>query len=138
VLAIPFAKPAVRRGARFAIQRLPLSEANKERVYNLVAADAVSLTPVSCHVRTPGGGLLSLELDLTDDLSRKLYYFGYRHYERSIVLLWSRLLANVTTVFDVGANIGLYTMAAAMRLAGRGAVYSFEPNSEVFSCCSIM
>jgi FkbM family methyltransferase len=31
------------------------------------------------------------------------------------------------TVFDIGANIGLYTLPAALRLRGTGSVYAFEP-----------
>src|SRR5262245_34894914 len=80
-LAVPFAKTAARQAVRFAIQTLPLSRKNKQRVYNLIAADASSARPVRCHVRMPDGGRLSLELDLTDDLSRSWYYWGYRHYE---------------------------------------------------------
>jgi len=79
-----------------------------------------------------GGGQLSLELDLTDPLSRDWYYWGYSHYERGTISLWSRLLDNAGTIFDVGANIGMYTLLAAARLKGRGEVYSFEPNPAVF------
>jgi len=35
-------------------------------------------------------------------------------------------------VVDVGAYLGQYTLEAARRLAGRGKVYSFEPNPETF------
>ena len=80
----------------------------------------------------PGGGRLSLELDLTDELSRNWYYWGYSDYERGTVLLWAHLLNNVTTVFDIGANIGIYTLVAAARLQGHGAVHAFEPNPDVF------
>jgi FkbM family methyltransferase len=81
----------------------------------------------------PSGGELSVELDLTDDLSRRWYYWGYTDYERGTVLLWTHLLRTATTVFDVGANIGLYTLLAAAHLRGRGTVHAFEPNPEVFS-----
>jgi FkbM family methyltransferase len=73
------------------------------------------------------------ELDLSDDLSRNWYYWGYNKYEQGTVRLWDHLLKTSTTVFDVGANIGVYTLLAAARLQGRGAVHSFEPNAEVFS-----
>ena len=81
----------------------------------------------------PGGRQLSLELDLTDELSRSWYYFGYDDYERSTIALWAQLVDRARTVFDVGANIGLYTLLAAARLQGRGAVHAFEPNNEVFA-----
>ena len=44
-------------------------------------------------------------------------------------LAWIR----ARTVFDVGANIGLYTLLAAARLQGRGAIHAFEPNNKVFA-----
>ena len=135
-LSVPFAKQTARYAARFAIQRTSLSKKNKQRVYNLVAPEAVSIRPLDCSVRMPSGGELSLKLDLHDELSRRWYYWDYTDYERSTVQLWGRLLENASTVFDVGANIGLYTMWAAARLQGRGTVHSFEPNAEVFSWLS--
>jgi FkbM family methyltransferase len=132
VLAVPFAKTAARYIARFAIQKTPISKKSKQRTYNLLAADAVPARPVACRIAMPNGGEFSVELDLTDDLSRRWYYWGYTDYERSTVLLWTRLLENVTTVFDVGANIGLYTLLAAAHLRGRGTVHAFEPNPDVF------
>jgi FkbM family methyltransferase len=133
VLAVPFAMRAARYIARFAIQRTSLSKKNKQRTYNLLAADAVPTRPVACRIEMPSGGELSVELDLNDDLSRRWYYWGYTDYEQSTVSLWARLLKNVTTVFDIGANIGLYTLLAAAHLQGRGTVHAFEPNPNVFS-----
>jgi FkbM family methyltransferase len=133
VLSLPFAKQAVRKTARFAIQTVPLSQRSKQRVYNLVSADAVPACPVTCSVKLPGGGHLRLELDIHDDLSRRWYYWGYTNYEQSTVRLWTRLLESAKTVFDVGANVGLYTLLAAERLRGRGLVHAFEPNPSVFT-----
>ena len=77
MLALPSAKSVARCMTRFAIQKLPLSQKNKQRCYNLIAADAATVRPVMCQVSLPGGGSLSLELDLTDQLSREWYYWGY-------------------------------------------------------------
>jgi FkbM family methyltransferase len=35
--------------------------------------------------------------------------------------------------YDIGANIGLYSILAARRLEGRGKVYSFEPESQNYA-----
>ena len=35
--------------------------------------------------------------------------------------------------YDIGANVGLYSILAAKRLAGRGKVYSFEPESQNYA-----
>lgn len=132
MLALPSGKSVARGMTRFAIQKLPLSQKNKERCYNLIAVDAAGSWPQMCQVSLPGGGSLSLELDLTDQLSREWYYWGYKHYEQSTVSVWSHLLSNAVSVFDVGANIGFYTLSAAARLIGRGEVHAFEPNPKVF------
>jgi FkbM family methyltransferase len=132
-LAVPFAKPIARVTARFAIQTLPLAKRTKQRIYSLLAVDAASRSPVTCHIALPTGRRLLAQLDLSDDLSRNWYYWGYNNYEIGTVRLWDHLLKTSTTVFDVGANIGVYTLLAAARLQGRGAVHCFEPNAEVFS-----
>src|SRR5438105_1017125 len=49
--------------------------------------------------------------------------------------VWHRLMDAVRpgdTCLDVGANIGLYTLAFANRLRGRGRVLSFEPDPATF------
>ena len=45
-------------------------------------------------------------------------------------------LASADTVFDVGANIGWYTLLAASLLRGRGKVFSFEPEPHNFDILS--
>ena len=56
-----------------------------------------------------------------------MYFLGYDGYETELVRLLKRLLLSKTIVFDIGANIGYYTLLAAHMLRGRGAVYAFEP-----------
>lgn len=53
-------------------------------------------------------------------------------YETFEIDLFEQLIAkeNATTVFDVGANIGLYSLAAARAMNGEGKVFSFEPVKE--------
>jgi FkbM family methyltransferase len=49
--------------------------------------------------------------------------------------VWRTLMAEVRhgdTVADVGASIGLYTIALAKRVGAKGQVYSFEPDPESF------
>lgn len=111
-LALPFAKPMARRVTKFALRKSPISIKNKERLYNLLGADASSIYPATCQVPVPSCGKLSLELDLTDHLNGTTGLNS--HYERGTVSIFSRLLNNVDTVFDVGANIGMYTLLAAL------------------------
>jgi hypothetical protein len=99
----------------------------------MIAADTAPDAAVDCRIGVPGGGALQLKLDLADDLSRQWYFWGYDSYELSTISLWVKLLERSTTVFDVGANIGMYSMLAAVRLKERGTVHAFEPNPDVCS-----
>lgn len=65
-----------------------------------------------------------------DGIARMLYYFN-GDIEREIFIFLDRYLRPGFTVIDVGANIGIYTIFAAKRVAPDGMVYSFEPNPEV-------
>ena len=71
----------------------------------------------------PGG--MRLGLDLRESLQRD-YLFGlYDRYELELV---RRHLRGSGDFVDVGAHIGMYTVAASLALRGRGRVLAFEPN----------
>lgn len=74
-------------------------------------------------VSFPGG--MRLRLDLRESVQRD-YLFGL--YDRpELDLVRNRLRAGGDLV-DVGAHVGLYTVAGALVLAGRGRVLALEPN----------
>ncbi len=52
--------------------------------------------------------------------------------EPGVLKRFRRLVRPGMVVADVGAYLGHYTLEAARRLAGRGRIYSFEPNPETF------
>jgi FkbM family methyltransferase len=54
------------------------------------------------------------------------YYWGYSGYERGTTRLLGQLLPSKSCVFDVGANVGYYSVLAAA-LASSGEVHAFEP-----------
>lgn len=130
--AIPGCRTSLRVLSRFTIQSLPLSLKNRQRVYNFIAADTLPSHELDCFARLPFGGSVKLKLDLHDDLSRAWYYWGYSGYEPATVRLFCRLLAFKSCVFDIGANVGYYTLLAARFLEGRGEVHAFEPYPAVF------
>jgi FkbM family methyltransferase len=129
---IPGSKPALRVLTRFAIQNLPLSLKNKQRLYNFFATVTAPSGPVTVKVKNFPRRDLTLTLDLRDDLSRNWYYWGYGGYEPGTVRLFKELLKSKSCIFDVGANIGFYTLLAASAMEGRGQVHAFEPQPEVF------
>lgn len=132
VYVLPGSKASLRALTRFSVQSLPVSLKNKQRLYNFFAADTVPAGPVNCSGRLPSGEPVELTLDLRDDLSRIWYYWGYSGYEQATVRLFCELLKSKRCVFDVGANVGYYTLLAACALEGRGEVHAFEPSPEIF------
>jgi FkbM family methyltransferase len=68
---------------------------------------------------------MRLRLDLRESLQRD-FLFGL--YDRVELGLVRRELAGGGDFVDVGAHIGMYSVAAALALAGRGRVLAFEPN----------
>jgi FkbM family methyltransferase len=83
-------------------------------------------------VRLPEDGVRDVDLvgarfrlDLAQSLHRD-YYFGLC--DQLELGLISRLLERGGDFVDVGAHVGLYTIAAARALGGEGRVLAFEPN----------
>jgi FkbM family methyltransferase len=70
-------------------------------------------------------GGVRLKLDLRESLQRD-FLFGL--YDRHELALVRRHLRDGGEFVDVGAHIGIYTVAAALALRGRGRVLAFEPN----------
>ncbi len=61
-----------------------------------------------------------------DEISYKIY--TTHNFEGKNRALWERSIQTGMTVFDVGANWGIYTLAASRLVGKNGSVYSFEPN----------
>jgi FkbM family methyltransferase len=66
-----------------------------------------------------------MALDLAESAQREIYYFGT--YERKESALVRRLLRPGDAVWDVGANVGYYTLLAAACVGPEGRVVGFEP-----------
>jgi len=57
-------------------------------------------------------------------------------FEEFEVSLFSSLIKSGFTVFDIGANVGYYTLLAASKVGKLGQVYAFEPEQENFEILS--
>ena len=69
---------------------------------------------------------IRLNVSTGESIGRLIYYFN--DYESALLDAFASLLRPGTVVFDVGANIGLYSLVAA----SKGAVaWAFEPSSEL-------
>lgn len=74
---------------------------------------------------------------INEDVFKLLYVFGSRYdrfdkreYEPSFYQPFVQRIREGMTVFDIGAHIGLFTLAAAKRVGKSGRVYAFEPSPE--------
>jgi FkbM family methyltransferase len=74
-------------------------------------------------VSFPGG--MRLRLDLRESLQRD-FLFGL--YDQRELGLMRRFLEPGGDMVDVGAHVGMYSVAAALAVRGRGRVLAFEPN----------
>lgn len=65
---------------------------------------------------------------LNQMIQRQLYFWG--SYEKECCALWIRLAGDAHTIFDIGANIGLYSLLAA-RTNPSAKIHAFEPTPAV-------
>jgi FkbM family methyltransferase len=72
-----------------------------------------------------------MRLDLKDEEQLKIYFYGHYH-ERYEARLIELLLDPEEAFWDVGANIGYFSLVAATALKGRGQVAAFEPGGAAF------
>jgi FkbM family methyltransferase len=80
-------------------------------------------------IRLPAVGLCTL--DLEDEDQRLIYWAGLDRADRHIMRLVRDLLPRDGVFLDIGANIGIHTLAAARHLnPGGGKVVAFEPHPE--------
>jgi len=74
-------------------------------------------------VTLPGGG--RVKMDFSEEIARLLLLHGA--YEASEIATVLALAKPGSTTIDVGANVGMYTVALATRIGSAGKVLAFEP-----------
>lgn len=84
------------------------------------------------RVQTPDARNLRLTNVSTNYLSLQLFWKGSIYYEPLTTLLLQELLQPGATFVDVGANIGFFSLMAALSTPGIE-VIAFEPNPKNFS-----
>lgn len=63
-------------------------------------------------------------LDLHKDVDRFFYLNGF---ESDYISYYYKMVKKGAIVFDIGANIGLFSLIAATKMSNEGAIYAFEP-----------
>jgi FkbM family methyltransferase len=79
------------------------------------------------HLRYGG---LKMPCDLSEMLQRQLYFFGTYFLEEQILNCWTRAAKEAEVIFDVGANSGIYSLAA-LASQPNAVVHAFEPTPEI-------
>lgn len=75
-------------------------------------------------------GGFKIPCDLRDDLQRQLYFFGTYFVEETPLSVWQGRAHGCKVIFDVGANLGIYSLAALASEAN-ATVHAFEPTPEI-------
>ena len=76
-------------------------------------------------------GQYKLWVNIADYMGMYLYFFKEHSEPFATSLAW-QLVSAGDVCFDVGANLGSYAFLMANRIAGRGQVYAFEPQPDLY------
>jgi FkbM family methyltransferase len=82
------------------------------------------------RVATLRYGGFKMSCDISEMLQRQFYFFGTYFLEQDILSCWHAVAKGAKVVLDVGANAGIYSLAA---LASQpdATVHAFEPTPEI-------
>ena len=121
-------KSGLRGLFRWYLSKFPLRD-GKAFFYERLHA---GLTPADRYavVRLDKG--FRMKLDLADPEQLKVYFYGHYH-ERYEADLVQRLLSGDDVFWDVGANVGYFTLVAATALNHRGRIVAFEPGKNAYA-----
>jgi FkbM family methyltransferase len=107
-----------------AIGRLyPFYSGNFQLVNSRIGRALTKTNEALAWCRSPGGELL---VPLSDEVGRCIYFTG--DYDRKLTWLCKKLVRPGDIALDVGANLGLVTLALARFTGPSGQVHAFEPN----------
>ncbi len=110
------------------LRRFPLRD-GKAFCYRALNQRLAPLERFTVAVLEPG---FTMKLDLQDPVQRRIYFYGDydERYEADMV---RRLLERGEVFWDIGANIGYFSLLAAMALQNTGQVVAFEPGSQAYA-----
>ena len=90
------------------------------------------LTPPEAFVTAALEAGFSMRLDLRDAVQRRMYFYG-DYDERYEARMIRRLLDDGEIFWDIGANIGYFSLLAAATLQHSGRVIAFEPGQVAYA-----
>jgi FkbM family methyltransferase len=75
-------------------------------------------------------GGLTMSCDLSEILQRQCYFFGTYLVEEHILECWRHEAEGAKVIFDIGANVGIFSLAA-LAVQPEAIVHAFEPPPEI-------
>jgi len=75
-------------------------------------------------------GAVKMPCDLSEMLQRQFYFFGTYFVEEDILDCWREAAKGAKMIFDVGANSGIYSLAA-LAIEPDAIINAFEPTPEI-------
>lgn len=75
-------------------------------------------------------GGYEMDCDLRMMLQRQFYFFGTYFLEERVLARWSELAKDARFVLDIGANAGIFSLAAAAS-SPTSQIHAFEPTPEI-------
>ena len=82
------------------------------------------------RVATLKYGGFQMSCDLSEILQRQFYFFGTYFLEEDVLACWQTMAKGVKVVLDVGANAGIYSLAA-LAVQSDATIHAFEPTPEI-------
>jgi FkbM family methyltransferase len=82
------------------------------------------------RVATLKYGRFKMSCDLSEMLQRQFYFFGTYFLEEDLLDCWATASKSAKVVLDVGANAGIYSLAA-LAVQPHAVVHAFEPTPEI-------
>jgi FkbM family methyltransferase len=124
----PWLKSVARELFRWYLSKFPLRDGKAFLYVHFHAG----LSPTDRYVVVRLDKGFKMKLDLQDPEQLKVYFYGHYH-ERYEADLVARLLADADVFWDIGANVGYFTLVAATALANRGQIVAFEPGQNAYA-----
>jgi FkbM family methyltransferase len=82
------------------------------------------------RVATLKYGGFQMFCDLSEMLQRQFYFFGTYFLEEDVLACWQVMAKGARVVLDVGANAGIYSLAA-LAVQSDATIHAFEPTPEI-------
>jgi FkbM family methyltransferase len=123
---MPILSSALERAALLYARQFPIRR-GKLRVINYLSR--ASNAPMQRMTTLKYGGF-KMSCDLSEMIQMQFYYFGTYFMEEENIRCWQSMARRATTIFDVGANAGIYSLAA-LAVQPPATVHAFEPTPEI-------